>query len=129
MSPLQSVPGFSQEDEIAYDDYLIGIDNNDSLTHGKSLYYSKPDGSSTEVEFYMNGENEMLKMVEFYTQKTNSIAKNIFYFKDGVKFASKELFEDGEGDNLVFVERLTYYGGDEKPIVTKQRSARRRRPP
>lgn len=110
-------------DEVFYDDYILSIDNNDSLTYGKSLYYSKSDGASTEAAFYADESNSMVKLVEFYTQKSNSISKNIFYFKDGKKFASKEIFEDGEGDQIKYVERLTYYGDDEKPIVTKQRSA------
>lgn len=111
------------EQEIAYDEYIAGIESNDSLMSGKSLYYSKGDGSSTEVEFFLNDKNEMVKLIEYYTQETMSIAKNIFYFMDNHKIASRELFEQGKGDDLVFVERLTYYNDDERPIITKKKEA------
>ena len=113
----------ASDEEIAYDEYIMSIENNDTLTNGRSLYYSKSNGFSTEVEFFSNEENEMVKIIEYYTLESNSIAKNIFYFKDGRKFVSRELFEDGEGANMRFVERLTYYGEDEKPIVTKRKTA------
>ena len=111
------------KDEIVYDEYVSGIDMDDSLRTGNSLFYSKGEGQFTEVEFFVNDKNEMVKMIEFYTQKSMTIAKNIFYFKDGRKFATKELFEDGEGEELHFVERVSYYGEDEKPIITKKKQA------
>ncbi|GEM_PF-483078 len=111
------------EDEIAFDEYIAGIEANDSLAAGNSLYYSKGNGQSTEVEFFVNDKNEMVKMVEYYTQESMTIAKNVFYFKDNRKFASMELFETGEGEEMHFVERVSYYGENEEPIITKQKTA------
>ena len=114
------VPG---KEEVAYEEYMMGIDSDDALGGGNSLFYSKGNGEYTEVEFLVNEKNEMVKMIQYYTQETLTVAKNIFYFKEGKKFATRELFEQGPMNNLSFVERITYYDQDEKPIVTKQRVA------
>lgn len=114
------VPG---KEEVAYEEYMSGIDSDNTLGGGNSLFYSKGNGEYTEVEFLVNEKNEMVKMIEYYTQETLTVAKNIFYLKDGKKFATRELFEQGPLNNLSFVERITYYDQDEKPIVTKSRVA------
>ncbi len=111
------------EKEVAYEEYISWVDNNDSLGVGNSLFYSKGDDKFTEVEFTVNDKQEMVKMVEYYTQESQTIAKNIFYLKDGRKFATKELFEQYDNGNLSFVERVSYYDEKEKPIITKQRVA------
>jgi len=114
------------ENEVAYEEYIAALDGNDSMASGNSLFYSKGEGEFAEVEFFVNEKNEMVKMTEFYTQvgqNSLTVAKKIFYFKEGKKFATKELFEDGHGDDLGFVERVSYYDDNEKPIVTKRRKA------
>ena len=114
------------KNEVAYEEYVAALDGNESMASGNSLFYSKGEGEFAEVEFFVNEKNEMVKMIEYYTQvgqNTMTVAKKIFYFKDGKKFATKELFEEGQGDDLGFVERVSYYGDDEKPIVTKSRKA------
>ena len=123
-APEDSVAEYTPDkEEVVFDEYIAGIDGNDSLRTGNSLFYSKGEGEFTEVEFFVNEKNEMVKMIEYYTQESMTVAKNIFYFKDGRKFATKELFEDGEGEAMHFVERVSYYGEDEKPIITKRKVA------
>lgn len=111
------------EKEVAYEEYISLIDNNDSLPMGNSLFFSKGNDKFTEVEFWINEKNEMVKLIEYYTQESLTIAKNIFYLKDGKKFATKELFEVNENGELGFVERITYYDQDEHPIISKKRKA------
>lgn len=110
------------EKEIAYEEYISNIDN-DTLRSGNSLFFSKGNDKFTEVEFWINDKDEMVKLTEYYTQESLTIAKNIFYLKEGKKFASKELFEVNENGELGFVERVTYYDGNEQPIISKKRKA------
>lgn len=110
------------EKEVAFEEYITKIDN-DSLRSGNSLFFSKGNDKFTEVEFWINDKNEMVKLIEYYTQESLTIAKNIFYMKDGKKFASKELFEVNENGELGFIERVTYYDSNEQPIISKKRKA------
>lgn len=111
------------EQEVAYEEYMAEVDANEKLGIGNSLFYSRGESEFTEVEFYVNDKNEMVKMIETYTQPSMTIAKNIFYLKDNQKFASRELFEVEENGQLGFVERVTYYDNKAEPLFTKTRKA------
>lgn len=111
------------EKEVAYEEYILSIDSDDSLGIGNSLFYSRGENEFTEVEFYVNSKSEMVKMIESYTQESQTIAKNVFYLKEGKKFVSRELFEVNDHGALSFMERVTYYDEKEQPIVSKQRIA------
>lgn len=119
-NPEEYVPN---EKEVAYEEYMAAVDANDSLGIGNSLFYSRGESEFTEIEFYVNGKNEMVKMIETYTQPSSTVAKNVFYLKNNQKFASRELFEVSENGQLAFMERVTYYDEKEKPIFTKVRTA------
>jgi len=108
--------------QIDAEEYISTIEA-DSLMSGSSLYYSHGDGSTVEAEVFVNDSNVLVKMVEQYTTSSSgSIATNIFYYKDDQKFVSKEFFEEGEGIEAYYVERVTYYSGG-KPTVSKMRQA------
>ncbi|MBL1280780.1 MAG: hypothetical protein COA33_010925 [Fluviicola sp.] len=110
--------------EVAFEQLIAEIELNDSLRIGQSLFYSKEGGSSVDVRIRVNDSGEMVKMREEYTvENSQSINKNTFYFSGKGMFASIELFEEGEGETAVYVERTTYYDKDEKPIITKKRQA------
>ena len=111
------------EQEVAYEEYMAMIDGNDSLGIGNSLFYSRGESEFTEVEFYVNGKNEMVKMIETYTQPSMTVANNIFYLKNNQKFASRELFEVEENGQVGFMERVTYYDDKAEPFFTKVRKA------
>ena len=104
--------------------YITTIDENDSLAIGNSLYYSRPDGSSFEVEFVVNDSGRVVKMTQFYTTTSSgSIQTKLFYYQNGIKYATKEYFETGTGESAKFVERISYYSKNEQPVATKQRIA------
>jgi hypothetical protein len=112
------------QDEVAFEQMMADIDNDVTLGVGNSLNYSKSDGASVSVEIHMDSTKQMVKLVESYTKTgAPSICTNIFYLKNGKKFASRELFEEGSGDQLHFTERISYYDVAEKPVITKQRHA------
>tara|TARA_R110002072_G_scaffold238939_1_gene396615 strand:+ start:159 stop:941 length:783 start_codon:yes stop_codon:yes gene_type:complete len=112
------------KDEVAFEQLISDIDQNDSLRVGQSLFYSKEGGASVDVEIRVNETGLMVKLREVYTTKDSpSINKNIFYFSDKGMFASIELFEEGIGEAAVYVERVTYYNDDEEPIITKRKQA------
>lgn len=96
----------------------------DSLASGKSLYYSKEDGSSIQVEIFLNDSNEVIKWSEkFTTPEFSSIQSNYFYMMRGKKFLTREFFEEKTETGSQFVERVTYYDKNEKPVLTRRRVA------
>ena len=63
-------------------------------------------------------------MIEIFTGgSSQSIGKRTFYLKDGKKVATIESFEEGEGENAHFVERVSYYDEKEKPVASKKKTA------
>ena len=110
--------------EISFEQIISDIDRNDSLLVGNSLSYSREDGASMEVTIYVNSKNETVKLVEQYVNANSpSISSNVFHFNSGKMISSKELFEEGEGEDGYFVERITYYNEKEEPIITKRKTA------
>ena len=112
------------KDEVAFEDRMLKIDQQENLGKASSLFYSRPDGASVDVEMFFDTTNVAVKIVERYTlSATQSICSNTFYLVEGKKFASRELFEYSKGDSASFSERITYYNKSEKPIATKIRTA------
>ena len=112
------------KDEIAFEERMLKIDQSDNLSKASSLFYSRADGASVDVEMFFDTTNVAVKIFERYTlSSTQSICSNTFYLVEGKKFASRELFEYTQGDSASFSERITYYDKNEKPIATKIRTA------
>lgn len=112
------------KEAIAFESKIAKIEANKTLSKGNSLFYSRPDGASIEVEIYLDSTNQIVKMVERYTNSSaQSICSNIFYLENDKKFATRELFEYAAPDTLSFSERISYYDKNEKTIVTKMRTA------
>lgn len=108
--------------QVDAEEYIAKVEA-DSLMSGNSLYYSREDGSTVEAEVFVNDSSVLVKMIEEYsTNASGSIATKIFYYKNDQKFVSKEFFEEGEGNEAYFVERVTYYS-EGKPTVSKIRQA------
>lgn len=102
--------------------YVAEVDSADYVS-GKSLSYSKPNGASIAVEFWLNDSNQVVKMIE-YSAKANggTIDKKYFYYKDNKKYVTKEYFDDSKGDKSGYVERISYYKNG-RPAITKMRRA------
>jgi hypothetical protein len=114
----------SNEDEVAFEQMIAEIDGNDSFTTANSLFYTRENGESTEVQMFLDAKNEPVKMIEIFTSgSSQSICNRTFYLKDGKKIATRETLEEGEGKNAHFIERISYYDEKEKPIATKQKTA------
>ena len=114
----------ANKEEIAFEEKMAKIDANKNLQKGNSLFYSRPDGASVDVELFIDSNNAVVKMIEHYTTATSqSLNSNVFYLDNNKKFASRELFEYAAKDTLSFSERVTYYDKNEKPIATKMRTA------
>lgn len=114
----------ASELELAYENYAAEVDADTTLRKGNSLYYSREDGATMEVFISVNDKDETMKVVEIYSNSGSvSLCSNTFYFKNGKKYISKELFEEGTELTGHFVERISYYDENEKPIETKLRKA------
>ncbi len=112
------------KDEVAFEERMLKIDQMEDLGKASSLFFSRPDGASVDVEMFFDTSNVAVKIFERYTvSATQSICSNTFYLVEGKKFASRELFEYSKGDSASFSERITYYDKKEQPIVTKIRTA------
>lgn len=112
---------YSMQDEVEL--YITEIENQE-LSTGNSLYYSKEDGSNIEVDIFLNDSNKVVKTLEKYSKPgKGSIYSNVFYYKSDKKYVTKEFFEEGEGEAALFVERVTYYDKKGKAVLSKLRKA------
>ncbi len=110
--------------EVLFEKIMEDIDLNDSLRYGQSLSYNRPDGASVFVKIYVDDSNFTIKLFEEYTSSDSpSINSNTFYFDQGTLIATRELFEEGTGNEGHFVERVTYYNEKEEAIITKRKIA------
>lgn len=106
-----------------YEAYMSEIDNNDSITIANTLYYTKSNGESYQVYVLLDDESQVIRMEERYTTSASgSLLSTFFYYKNGVKYASRERFIRGVGEEEKFVERVSYYEGG-KPKISKMRQA------
>lgn len=110
---------------VAIDQYAELVDANPELRIFSSLEYMNGDRQLYEVHAYRDTiDTNFVKLIEYTSAKlTGTLQSNTFYYKEGKKVASRQLAEEGEDENLHFVERVTYYDENEKAIVTKERTA------
>ncbi|MCR9171880.1 MAG: hypothetical protein NXI10_05275 [bacterium] len=109
----------------AYDDYMAIVDASDSYFVGSTLFYAKDpqkSGEMYQVYLLLDSASNVVRIEEQYTlEKGGSMLRNFHYYKEGDRIASKEIYNEGEGDSELFYERVTYYE-DNKPIISKKRS-------
>jgi len=112
--------------EAQYEIYMSNIDLNDSLLVTNSLYFTKEDGSSLAVAAFLDQKGEVVKLIEKAADgTTNRYENTTYYVKNGLKFVTIEHFEDTtKPTDPVFIERKSFYDVQEKPIITKVRSAK-----
>lgn len=119
----QNVSTISSEDSEQYESYIAALDTM-QLSSGTSLDYTRIDGASIQVEVFVDDSSKIVKLVEKYTRPGGgSIESKYFYYKEGKKYVTKEFYEEGEGNELGFVERVTYYNEKGAPKVSKRRKA------
>lgn len=103
---------------------ISDTDLQEKLDVVNSLYYTKEDGSSLEVKAFLDKSQAILKVEEKYVdKKRDTYGTNLFYIHNGKKYASKERFEEKSGNQIYFVERVSFYDQKEKVINTKIRKA------
>ncbi len=121
-TPEQISKQEKQETEI--EKRIADTDLQDKLDVMNSLYFTKEDGSSLEVKDFLDKSGNILKVEEKYVDKEkDSYGTNLFYIRNGKKYASKERFEEKDGKNAFFVERVTFYDDKEQVATTKIRKA------
>lgn len=111
-----------------FEQYMSEVDANGTYSIANSMYYSNQAGEAVEVRLYLEEINadssELVKMEELMVAPvTGVVFSNIFYYKDGLKYLTRQYFQEGNADSLYFVELRTYYDKKEKPVVTKRRTA------
>ena len=118
--------GLDDEQSGEFEDYIALVENNDSLVMASTMYFAKESGESYQVYLSLDSASNVIKSEEQYTRPEigGSILHNVHYFRNGRRIASKEIYNEGEGENEMFFERVTYYDENEEPIISKRRSAR-----
>ena len=107
-----------------YEDYMALVDANDTLVGANTLYYAKQSGESYQVYLKMDEQSNLVRMQEQYTTSSSgSILNTFYYYRDGIKFATREKYNEGEGQAEKFYERVSYYNENEEPIISRMRSA------
>ncbi|MBI1837033.1 MAG: hypothetical protein HYR91_07180 [Flavobacteriia bacterium] len=121
ISPIQGNPSsIENEAEVL----IAQTDMNEKLLEVGSLYYTKEDGSSYEINALVNSKKKIVKITEIKViGKTGQFFKTIFYFKNNKKIVSNEHFEKKIASKSSFIERITYYDKNEKPAISKIREA------
>ena len=106
-----------------YEQYVYDIDGKEMMM-GNSLYYTRDDGATVEVDIYVNDSNQVVKTAEYYTKQAGgSICTNLYYYKGDKKYVTKAYYEEGLGENAIFIEEVTYYDEAGNPLQTQMRKA------
>lgn len=114
----------SVENEDEFENRIAEIENNTELLLINSLAYNNNAGSRIEVVAYLDkGENEVKIEESFTDVKSGNYGKFTYYIDKGKKFATKQVYFDNQLKTPSFVERITFYDKDEKPIFSKERIA------
>lgn len=107
-------------EEVKFETIMGEIESNMDYQMGNSLFYSRPDGATADVQIFLDENDGMKKMVYYYTKpNSSSTEKQIFYFNEGQRIISRELFDNGSA----FEERITFYNKKDEAIFTKSRTA------
>lgn len=113
--------------ELAYDELVSKIDMDSTLGIVNTLLYTKEDGSSYEVQAFIDENKQFHKIIENYTNGNNlGYGKTFYYYLDGIKIVTRELYEE-KLDSITskFVERITYYDDKGKVKSAKYRQSER----
>lgn len=112
------------ENEDQFDQRMADIDNSTDLKVINSLAYNNNAGSRIEAIAYLDKNDQEVKIDEnFADMKTGNYGKYSFYIENGKKYASKEVYYDNGLEKPSFVERVTFYDKNQKPVFTKERIA------
>jgi len=112
--------------EEEHEAFVAQVDLNDSLNVINSLLFTHEDGSQIDVAGFLDKKGEVVKLIEKSVDGPTNFYKQIMYYvKNGRKYISNERFTDTtQQENPSFVERITYYDENEKPIISKEKRAK-----
>jgi len=104
--------------------HMAEIENNPDWKVMNSLAYNNNDGSTEEVIAYLNARDEAVKLEERFSDvSTGNNGYRYFYVADQKTFASREVYFDNTIKKPSYIERITFYGKNQEPTYTKERSA------
>ena len=104
--------------------HMAEIENNPDWKVMNSLAYNNNAGSTEEVIAYLNTNDEAVKLEEHFSDvSTGSYGQRFFYIANQKTFASKEIYFDNTIKTPAFIERVTFYGKNQLPVYTRERSA------
>lgn len=117
-TPIQDYKPY--KDELKFESIVEVIDTTKGYQTANSLFYSRPDGATADVQLFYDDTEELKKMVLFYTKPSSAgTSKEIHYFDKGARVVSRELFDNGKA----FEERISYYNANDSVLYTKSRTA------
>lgn len=123
-SEISSTATNKEQIESKIEKLIAETDLNDQLKVMNSLYFTKEDESSLEVNAFLDKSDKIMKIEEKYSDgSTGEYGSRIFYVKEGKKYATKERYEMRNGKKIDFVERVSFYDEKEKVVNTKLRKA------
>ncbi len=120
-----SDPSLNKEQfESKIEKLMAETDLNDQLKVMNSLYFTKEDQSTLEVNAFLNKSEDIVKIEEKYSDgSTGEYGTHIFYINGGKKYATKERYEVKKAKKSTFVERISFYDQKKKVVQTKIRQA------
>jgi hypothetical protein len=107
-----------------FETHMAEIENNPNWKVMNSLAYNNNAGSTEEVIAYLNTNDEAVKLEERFSDvSTGNYGRRLFYISKKKIFASRELYFDNNLKKPAFIERISYYGKNQQPVFTRERSA------
>lgn len=104
--------------------HMAEIENNPDWKTMNSLAFNNNAGSTEEVIAFLNANDEAVKLEERFSDvSTGNYGRRLFYVADQKTFATKEVYFDNTIKNPAFIERITFYGKNQLPVYTRERSA------
>jgi hypothetical protein len=104
--------------------HMAEIENNSDWKVMNSLAYNNNEGSTEEVIAYLNKNDEAVKLEERFSDiSTGNNGYRHFYVADQKTFATREVYFDNTIKKPAYIERITFYGKNQQPNYTKERSA------
>lgn len=84
-----------------------------------SMRYTKDNGAAIVVNAHLDENGNIIKVEEDFNEgEGHNFGLNTFYFKNSKLIGTKERFSDVESKTPAFIERISYYDKNEKPIRT-----------
>jgi hypothetical protein len=122
---LESKSNLPLKDVTDYQQRMLELDSRlTQMQVANSLYYTKGDQSTEQVDAYLNSAGNIEKITEtYYLASKKENGQREYYLRDGQRFATREKFIINNSPDSKYKERISYYNEAEQVLYTKMREA------